>query len=98
MAKMSIVCLLRKQLLHCERIAGGWYAVVMAKVEGSPLQLTVDKPVKESFKQVVTKMHEESYVHGDLRPQNILVVNDRVCVLDFDWVEIVTTLSSRTAS
>ena len=32
-------------------------------------------------------MHEKGYVHGDLRPQNILVFDKGVCILDFDWAE-----------
>lgn len=30
-------------------------------------------------------MHAKNFVHGDLRPQNIPVVDNKVCLLDFDW-------------
>ena len=36
----------------------------------------------------VKLMHEAGYVHGDLRPQNILVVKeDTVRIIDFDWAD-----------
>ena len=76
---------LAPQLLTCTRLAGGWYAVVMEKVIGLPLQYTVDRQVKESFQEAVRRMHEEGYVHGDLRPQNVLVFEGKVRILDFDW-------------
>ena len=77
---------LTPKLHMSKKLCGGWYALVMAKVEGSRLQLNVTKPVKEALKYALDTMHKEDYVHGDVRPQNILVVNDsRVCLLDFDW-------------
>ncbi len=30
-------------------------------------------------------MHQDNYVHGDLHSQNIQVIDNSVCVLDFDW-------------
>ena len=38
--------------------------------------------------KAVDMMHEEKYVHGDLRPQNILVAkDDTVRKVDFDWAD-----------
>ena len=76
---------LAPRLISCEKLLGGWYAVVMEKIEGSRLELTVDEPVKKSLEEAVKTMHEEGYVHGDLRRQNILVVDNTVRILDFDW-------------
>ena len=83
---LADLCLAPK-LYMCKKLCGGWYAIVMEKIKGSRLlQLNVTKPVKEALKYAVDTMHEEDYVHGDVRPQNIVVVNDsRVCILDFDW-------------
>ena len=32
-------------------------------------------------------MHANNYVHEDVRRQNILVVNNMVRILDFDWAD-----------
>ena len=70
----------------CKKLCGGWYVNVMAKMEGSKLKFNVTRPVKEALRYAIDTMHTEDYVHGEMRPQNILVVNDsRVCILDFDW-------------
>ena len=74
----------------CKKLCGGWYAIVVAKIEGSRSQFNViiTKPVKEALKYAIDTMHKEDYVHGYVCPQNILVVNNsRVCILDFDWAE-----------
>ena len=30
-------------------------------------------------------MQTNDYVHGDLRPQNIIVAENKVYIIDFDW-------------
>ncbi|KAF8139853.1 hypothetical protein EV363DRAFT_1153665, partial [Boletus edulis] len=37
------------------------------------------------LQEIIEKMHREDYVHGDLRPPNILC--DKIMLLDFDWGE-----------
>lgn len=40
----------------------------------------------QQIQDVLTDMHEEGFVFGDLRPPNILFdVNDKVKFIDFDW-------------
>ncbi len=57
----------------------------MEKIEGDPIPLTVTEITKQSLNKAMCLMHKEGYVHGDLRPQNILVVEDKtVRVIDFD--------------
>ena len=37
------------------------------------------------MKDAIATIHKADYVYGDVRPQNILVVNNsRFCLLDFD--------------
>ena len=43
------------------------------------------------MKRAVDLMHEINYVHGDLRPLNILIVNDTARILDFDWADTENT-------
>ncbi len=77
---------LAPKLFSVTPLQGGWQAVVMEKTNGATIPLTVTKPIKESLKKAVCLMHEKGYVHGDLRPQNILVVDDNtVRIVDFDW-------------
>ena len=48
----------------------------MEKVNGRPLQCPVDESVKKSLKVVEEKLRNKNFVHGDLRPQNILLLTD----------------------
>ena len=68
-----------------QALPGGWDVVVMEKVNGSPISRCLTSNSLDSLVEAVTFMHEKNFVHGDLRPQNILVVEDRVCIVDFDW-------------
>ena len=77
------------KLINCHSLPGGWYAVVMDKLEGHSITETTDvsDKVKQSLRKAVNLMHEKNYVHGDLRPQNMLIVDETVCILDFDWAD-----------
>ena len=75
---------LAPQLLHTALLPGKWHVVVMEEIRGSPLQAPSEQ-VQTAVRGAVDKMAAENYVHGDLRPQNILVVNDSMRLLDFDW-------------
>lgn len=86
-------CLAQQQLApklySCELLDGMWYAIVMEKVVGECIQSSaVSTQVKESLEKAHTVLHSNEYVHGDLRPQNILVVGDTVLILDFDWAGV----------
>ena len=74
--------------LHlCERLVGGWYVVIMEKVAGRLLNACVcNAYIKESLNSAVQEMHKNGMVHGDLRPQNILI-RDKAppVILAFDW-------------
>ena len=56
---------------------------MMERSEGSSFAAAVEDSdtVKRSLREAVTLMHQNNYVHGDLRQQNILVVNDKVHIL-----------------
>ena len=75
---------LAPRLHMCQRLSGGWYAIVMDKVQGTPIHSSVEEPVMKSLEDAVRTLHENGYVHGDLHPPNILVVGKSVCILDFD--------------
>ena len=78
---------LAPKLISCSRLPGGWCAVIMEKIYGSMLNSPVSAEVKMALKMAVEVMHAKNFVHGDLRPQNILVVDNKVRLLDFDWAE-----------
>ena len=59
----------------------------MKKVQGHSITVHPSNEVKQSLKKAVELMHKHNYVHCDLRPQNILVVDETVCILDFDWAD-----------
>ena len=75
------------KLIQCRLLPGGWYAVVMEQSEGTSFTAEVSQTVKQSLRNAVDLMHQNNYVHGDLRQQNILIVSDTVHIVDFDWAD-----------
>ena len=74
------------KVLHFEPLPGNWCVVVMEKVDGKPLQCPIDEAVESKVKAALDNLHSEDFVHGDLRAQNILLLNDNsIRVADFDW-------------
>ena len=79
---------LAPEVISHETLAGGWNAVVMKKVDGTAVSdlTSVSQETKNELKEVLQVLSSANFVHGDLRPQNILVTGDQhVCVIDFDW-------------
>jgi len=79
------------KLLAYERLPGGWIGVAMEFV-ASACPLMESKFSQECRQQwldemdeMVTKMHEAGYVHGDLRPRNFMVDQKKLFLIDFDW-------------
>ena len=69
-----------------EPLHGGWLAVVTEKVDGTPVTSSnLTRLQKQSLQDALRELHAQNYVHGDLRPQNILARSDKVCIIDFDW-------------
>ena len=90
------------QLLHQSNLApqyyfeysiwSCWRAIVMELVEGTLLldycapNHSVLEAVKDNLQNVLAVLKEGSYVHGDLRSNNIIVTaSGGVKVVDFDW-------------
>lgn len=74
-----------------QSIGGDWFIVVMDWV-GVEYQLLDESPMKEQFfsevKDKLALLHQAGYVHGDIRPSNIMVRKDGkpgIIFLDFDW-------------
>ena len=74
---------LAPQLKYTQVLPGNWHVVIMEKVTG--VSLPASEQVNMALKDTVDKIHAQGYVHGDLRAQNILVVDDSIRILDFDW-------------
>lgn len=74
------------KVLHFTELSGNWFVVVMEKVEGKPLGRDVSESVQQKLKEVMKNLQTEGYVHGDLRPPNVLLLDDgSIRVVDFDW-------------
>jgi tRNA A-37 threonylcarbamoyl transferase component Bud32 len=65
-------------LLGHEPLPGPWQMVIMEYLNSaSTWDDSMRKPLDELCKAVET-LHKADFVHGDLRPPNILVQNDKV--------------------
>lgn len=62
------------------------WVVVMYYVQGEKVTGVLTKPVHiASPKAAVTKLQKHGRVFCDLRRPNLLIVKDRVVLIDFDW-------------
>ncbi|KAH9948020.1 hypothetical protein B0H21DRAFT_735808 [Amylocystis lapponica] len=60
--------------------------VVMDYVEGEEVDDVLTQPAHiESLRRALTALHANDFVFGDLRAPNVLIVDDRVVLVDFDW-------------
>jgi RIO-like serine/threonine protein kinase len=60
--------------------------VVMSEVVGkAPSDGKLDKTTFDQLSAAVTLLHGANLVHGDLRPNNVIVSDEGVFVVDFDW-------------
>lgn len=73
------------RLFSCQALFNGWTMLVMEALEGEDFEGGLPNHINERLRQVVSRMHDQGLVHGDLRAGNIKVVGDRVCIFDFDW-------------
>lgn len=77
-------------------IPGGWYMVVMDCLDRGEYCDFADSPNQESFeteiREKVGRLHQASFVHGDIRSSNIMVKKDSspgIKLVDFDWAGII---------
>jgi hypothetical protein len=89
------------RLLGYETLAGGWIMVVMEAVDVSVYlpfvksgllspTFPADRELRPAVARLVEGLHNEGYVHGDLRDANLLVSTDgrqesMFMLVDFDW-------------
>ena len=75
------------QLRFCEFVESvGMWVVVMDHVEGREVTGVLEDPAHiASLEGAITALHAGGYVFGDLREPNVLLVGDKVVLVDFDW-------------
>ncbi|KAF8551667.1 hypothetical protein OG21DRAFT_1486834 [Imleria badia] len=81
------------ELRAFQRLPGGIIAIATDYLDGDTLASLSFIPPERGDKwinrlnEVVEELHKNGFVHGDLRPPNILCdpKSDRVMLLDFDW-------------
>ncbi|KAG6910125.1 hypothetical protein DXG01_012884 [Tephrocybe rancida] len=64
---------------------GGRYMIVMDFVEGRQAVDSLSDPHFKQVEQAIQLLHMQDLVFGDLRPPNILIMNGKVMIVDFDW-------------
>jgi RIO-like serine/threonine protein kinase len=74
---------------------GGWYMAVMDFLDTSwrPISATNykrkdDDVLEEKISLALTKLHQHHMVHGDVRDTNIMVKDDEIMLIDFDWAGV----------
>jgi hypothetical protein len=75
------------KLRYCEyEPSVGMFVAVMDYVQGreADAQLTNSAHI-ESLRAALSMLHDRGLVFGDLRPPNILLWNDGIMLVDFDW-------------
>jgi len=93
------------ELIAYEKLPGAWYMVVMGALDIYPNSPTGSyrhfipyiypsldlKPLEEAVTALIDDLHNEGYVHGDLRDVNLFVRHDAqdktkdFMLIDFDW-------------
>ena len=74
-----------------QRLSGGWFAVVMEKIETVDIMVVISSALVERWKKnigdLVRKFNEKGWVHGDLRPANFVFTKNppKMLLVDFDW-------------
>lgn len=78
---------LAPKLHFCERVPSvAMWVVVMDYVEGIEVNDKVTDPQHVvSLRNALTMLHEKGFVFGDLRCPNVLVKDNGVVLIDFDW-------------
>jgi hypothetical protein len=71
------------KILAYEILPGGWHAIAIEYLEGAvPLN---NPDLKQPMMEFVSDLQREGFVHGDLRPPNILCRGLDFWIVDFDW-------------
>lgn len=74
------------QCLYSESLPGKWTVVVMERIVNGMMVNKPNDALKKSLCDALQTLHSLGFVHGDLRPQNILALPDKsIRILDFDW-------------
>ncbi|KAJ7117946.1 hypothetical protein C8R43DRAFT_826608, partial [Mycena crocata] len=81
---------LAPKLYHCILVQDRHYMVIMEKLTGKTLEKIDVKEtdigaLQRSIEDAVKLLHRHNIVHGDLRSPNIMVTDNGVRMLDFDW-------------
>ncbi|KAH8917023.1 hypothetical protein BT69DRAFT_1355087 [Atractiella rhizophila] len=84
---------LAPKLRGFEELSGGWKMVVMDRLRPEEYmelyqpEVTPTSALMDTIESKLTELHQQHYVHGDIRESNILVSLDgkQFMLVDFDW-------------
>lgn len=93
---LDITC--RDYPVHtCKVIGSGVFKkygfVIESYIEGTSLKSLMDQNLEESYKselilelyKIITQLREAAFIHGDFTPQNILVHDNKLYLIDFEY-------------
>ena len=71
------------EIFEFRELPGEWYVIVMDKINGVD---SMDGRHIVALRKVLDTLRDNNFVHGDLRRQNIIFLEDgTVRIIDFDW-------------
>ena len=79
---------LAPQLYSVESIGADWLMIVMEKISNAqPCPNPLSQTLALRLRETVTLLHSRNLVHGDIRSNNLLVLDDGINLrlIDFDW-------------
>lgn len=77
------------ELLCCEKMDDGFFLVVTEYIDAREVEPRdfEDESLCQQAKDFLSQSRDLNYVHGDLRPPNVLITNTdkKLQIIDFDW-------------
>lgn len=74
------------KLYGCQMFKPWFQVVVMEWIQDAEyFSMKTHNALGKALRNAVSILHDENWVHGDIRDANVLVKEDKVYLIDFEW-------------